>query len=1010
MKSSGSVLIVVLGLLAILAVIGITFITMSNLDRRTATNFAVQSQFILAADGAVDYVCTHLVQDLWAYNTMQTPEDQGMPVQRHEYYSTGFLLSDYNQPAALNVRDNVGLLRNEPFDHPGAQYDPWLSGTVGNTGSVLENHFSYGYQTSGRFSDVTDGPYGLRDWGTDTSDELRPNNLGFPASDGTVPRYTYDIAQGGRGHGVWIPDLSFPFEAGLIRVSVTVLDHGAMLNMNAHGNRNQGSERKGWYISDVDPSLLFTGGGAGQGMPNSFFSASGTVPGLWAQQDRPGNRNQLQVVIENPARYEDNPFTLDEEFELRRLTGTHFTSRLEHFVEEAFAGKLRSAPGTATTTPAVNRLHLTTVGWTAEVRPNQDRNRQSDEQAKPSLDGEGYQWRKVDLNLDDANDIREAIQYADFLDDDQDERQFVANICAFRDGRKRDDEDDDKELLHKYAGKWGASRQPVFEDLKVTFLDEKEVTDDDGNVEHILQRWELTVRVINPWRELYLRDAYDGLPVENLSVAMNQGTHVTRETDFGDVEPPGGGEWLLGGQRAEPLKAVIRREIPHPASPDEKKLSEAVKSISLKYRDLTIDRIDTKFIDQVSEGMAEGDVQTIERGILVDSPAGGGDDTDVRVAYIFLDDSEGAPKWFEEDEAPDQPPAGAVPIRFPKSVKVKSKDDVPVGGLPPEWIEQVSGGMGGDEEGVGFRAFRRVGDLNQVLCLFPRPGEDDENFWPWVPRVAESMGQEEQYVKFSWYARTEDAAGGGGGGGGAGDDDELRGRLSLANVFTVGGPWLDQIDNDGDGFADYRRPSSQSGGGQGTVTFAGRDTGMDFTGIEGGLAGEDQGGRFGGSEIRVAGKVNLNTAGRPVLEALGDSFGISNLDEAVRALRATRPIESPAAIVNEQRLGGTTAPSSMQGEEAKGPVERRDLAYTLISNIATVRSDTFSVYGTVQYVDLQAMHDAGTRVEERKAAVRRSRRFWALIDRSVSACHHPMAGSATGSFQRPRILNFQWMD
>jgi len=91
MKPSGSVLIVVLGLLAILALIGITFITMSNLDRRTATNFALQSQFMLAADGAVDYVCHHLVQDAWAYDA-----------QTHTYKDQ--LLNDQNQ--------GNGLLRN----------------------------------------------------------------------------------------------------------------------------------------------------------------------------------------------------------------------------------------------------------------------------------------------------------------------------------------------------------------------------------------------------------------------------------------------------------------------------------------------------------------------------------------------------------------------------------------------------------------------------------------------------------------------------------------------------------------------------------------------------------------------------------------------------------------------------------------------------------------------------------------------------------------------------------
>ena len=1021
MKSTGSVLIVVLGLLAILAVIGITFITMSNLDRRTATNFAVQSQFILAADGAVDYVCHHLIQDLWAYNSMEQPEEQGIAVQRHSYYSTGYLLSDHGSPSAVGTTDNAGILRNEPFDHPSTAYDPWLCSNISSTGSIMDNRFSYGYQTASRYTDVTDGPYGLRDWGTDTDEQLRPNNLGFPASDGTVPRYTYDISSG-PGHGVWIPDLSFPFDAGLIRVSVTVVDHGRMLNMNAHGNRNQGSERRGWYISDVDPSLLFStgGGGASTGLPTSFFNPNGTIPGLWAQQNNPGNRRQLQVVIENPARYEDQPFTLDEEFELRRLTGTHFTSRLEHFIEERFQGQLQSAPGTATTTPAANRLDLTTVGWTAEVRPSYDRDGSSGQTLLPSF-SEGYRWRKVDLNLDSPEDIRQIIEYLEFLNDDQDERQFVANICAFRDGKERDDDNgEDAPLLHKYANQWGASRQPVFKRLNVKFEEEKEEdTDDDGDVDKTIRTWTVKVNIVNPWSRLYVRAPKQGLPIQDVEISMQKGTNVTTLTDFGDVEAQGGGSWLLQGQYAKELTATVKQEFSKPASQlteDERKLSHAISSISLRYNrsgaNLTIDRIERDFMDQAGKGLSEGSEKTIERGILVDTGAGG--DADVSVVYIFLDDSDGGtPAWFEgEGAAPGEAPAGAVPIRFPKSVKLETDDDVPVGGLPPEDTGQ--GGGGGDTD-VGFRAFRRVGDLNQVLCQFPRPaGEDNDPFWPWVPRVAEAMNQEEEYIKFSWYASGgEDGGAGGGGGGGGGTTTDPR-RVEAANLFTVGGPWLDRIDNDGDGFADATLPtaggSGGGGGGQGSVTFVGRDIGNDFVAAEGELQTGDQGGRFGGAEIRVAGKINLNTASADVLEALGDTFGINNLSQSVMTLRATRPIESPADIVNEDRLAGGNAPTSIEVAEAKGPVERRDLAYTLLSNIATVRSDTYSIYGTVQYVDLQAMHDAGTNIDARKAAVRRSRRFWALVDRSPSASHHPMPGSAVGSFIRPRVLNFQWMD
>ncbi|MEA3367582.1 MAG: hypothetical protein U9R68_05655, partial [Planctomycetota bacterium] len=584
-----------------------------------------------------------------------------------------------------------------------------------------------------------------------------------------------------------------------------------------------------------------------------------------------------------------------------------------------------------------------------------------------------------------------------------------------RDGRDRTGDDADA-LLHKYGNKKiGATRQPVFKGITANFVEEKEVDeDDDGDIDYTLQTWEMTVYVYNPWRRLYLNAPDAGLPLEDLSVQMQKGGNVQVLTDFGDVESVAGTPWLPWKQPAKPLTCTIRRRMNHPINADDKKLSAAIKSISLHCGgnvSATIDRIDSDYIDQAGNGLSEGSEQTLERGIVVEGGEEDPDGTEVLVVYIFLDEPDGGgePVWFEEGAAPDTPPQGAVPIRFPRSVKVDTNDDVPVGGLPPEWVDGVSGGgaggAGGGDEGVGFRAFPRVGDLNQVLCQFPRPaGEDEESFWPWVPRVAKALNEEEKYVKFSWNWKPEEGAGGG-------ETGEVK-RLAAANVFCAGGPWLDRIDNDGDGYADYEVPSAgSSGGGQTTETFKGRDTGRDFWGGDSqGMTSGDSGGRFGGSEIRVAGKINLNTATRETLEALGDGFGINGLADTVRNLRNAGPIESPADIVNEKRLetGGGSAPTcTLPG---KGPVERLDLPYTLISNIATVRSDTYSIYGTVQYIDLQAMYNAGS-VDARRAAVRRSRRFWALVDRSPCLCHKPISISSVSSgFIRPRVLNFQWMD
>jgi len=996
MKSSGSVLIVVLGLLAILAIIGITFVTMSNLDRRTASNFAVQSQFILAADGAVDYVCHHLIQDLWAYNTLSQPEDQGdSATNEHSYYITRHLLSDHGRASVFQTTEDAGIMRNEPFDYPGTQYDPWLSGTVSATGSVSGNRFSYGYQTPNRYSGVTNGPYGIHDWGTTTDDELRPNNLGFPDRDGDVPRYSSDVPDvnsGGQGHGVWIPDLSFPFDSGLVRVSVTVVDHGGMLNLNAHGNKNQTADRKGYYISDVDPSILFAAGGGG--MPNTFFNST-MPPGLWHQPDRPGNRTQMQVVIENPARYEDRPFSLAEEFELRRLTGTHYTSRLEYLIP---GNKLTSAPGSVASANAANyRRNLTTVGWTAQVRPS--RYREGTQQALPSIGEIGYQCRKVDLNLDDFEKIRGVIEALEVFDNDEDTKQFAANISAFRDGEEED-------LMHQYGGFLGASRQPIFSHAEIT--DKEQVVETEGSGEDATATifYEYTVKfgVMSPWE----RDN----PFDDEATGGDDGLGGISTDDF---KLSVSGHDLDGsvGTRGERVQIVDSADLPERLGPVErlyefkakllqnKPLAEAV-TVKLTAHGKTVDVINDPAAGDDGAANPFDDLKekndAIYRRIdFEDVPEGQGEGQPgaVRVVYVAQPKVD---EWFTSKPGEDE--KGAVPIRFPRSVRVEQDDDVPVGGLPPEWIEGISDG----NSGVGFRAFRRVGDLNQVLCPSRETGGEEVEFWPWVPRIAAiSSAEEERKVKFAWFARHENN-----GGGGTTQDR----RLHAANIFTVGGPWLDRIDNDGDGCADATLPESGVvSGPDGTVTFKAPDTGKDYSGGDTGMEIGYQGGRFGGSEIRVAGKINLNTASEEVLEALGESFGISSLDTVVTQLRNARPIESPAQIVNEEYV--TTSPPSSTLPEAKGPVEQRDVAYTLISNIATVRSDTFSIYGTVQYVDLQAMYDASQPYDAAacRAAVRRSRRFWALVDRSPCAAHNPASTAGVSStFIRPRILNFQWMD
>ena len=263
----------------------------------------------------------------------------------------------------------------------------------------------------------------------------------------------------------------------------------------------------------------------------------------------------------------------------------------------------------------------------------------------------------------------------------------------------------------------------------------------------------------------------------------------------------------------------------------------------------------------------------------------------------------------------------AIPIRFPNCVSAGATS------LP---VRAASG--------ADFKAFARVGDLNQVL-RFP-PG-DASNWWaePWIVTVSKTSRTNESNVKFNWMKDIDKVAAGTG-----------TAAAYAANVLSVGGPWNDGLDNDGDTQLD----------------FADNGTGT---------------GRPGGPEFRVAGKINLNTAISETLSALG------------LASLPTKPIKSPAQVL--------TASATPNG------IEVRDEPFARISNIATVRSDTFSVYGTVQIVDPTTAVNSNLP----DSGIVRSRRFWALVDRSPALSYPPPTDpKLPGSFIRPRVLNFQWMD
>ena len=855
MRQKGSILVVVLGLLSILAVIGVAFLTLSSLERSTATSFALQTQMMIAADGALDYAVHQMVTDVWEWDVTGTAE---APV----FNFTGNLLTG-------RLASTPGVFPYsaacETYDYPSTA-DPWLSGPI--TGNTAPDNISFAGPVVKRF--------GVNFGGTTAT----VDNLGIPVDDPAK-------------NGIWIPDLAAPYDQYLVRASLTILDHNALVNFNAHGSKDTGEEGweygdcigKGYFVSDVLP----------QG-PNPSALLTGEL-GCWGDDDQPGNPKTGAVLIENPYAGQDSPFTLDEEFELRNLAGTLFNSRLE---------QIWSIP------TYTQRLKTTTVSWTAEVCGDAIPSAQQPNPEHKTTGG-GWSAAKVDLNTASADEIYQAILDGHAWDDDDDSKaklkQFVANILTFR---RVESPQTFKIFPITIDGTQciGAVRQPVFSEATRTgpVLDE---TDPDD----IKRTYTIKVELYNPWPGDYSGHT-GGLRTDmQVTFDVNAPHEVLPDNNQKLTNP------TAGDTCCSPI--VERQVVCH----NDLTLRDVLQSIRLHWgrgimpgwfgKVLNLDLIDnTQVADLETSGRIYRKVDFIDelRGTKNNSP--------IRVFFVSDWNSGGPPNLGSATQDINLRNT-AIPIRFPNCVS----DDAT--GLPVR--------AAGNSTNNPFKAFARVGDLDQVLRF--SPGQDTWWSEPWICTVSRTLRSQENNVKFDWMKDIDKVATGTG-----------TAAAYAANVLSAGGPWNDGIDNDGD-----------------------KQTDLDDTGLP------------GGPELRVAGKINLNTALPETLSALASGVVAPGLG----SLTANRPLKSPAQI-----LGINSA--------TPGGIEARDLPFTLISNIATVRSDTFSVYGTVQVIDPTTAVNG----ELPDSGILRTRRFWALVDRSPSLAYPP--GDA--NFIPPRILNFQWLD
>ncbi|HUU82794.1 MAG TPA: hypothetical protein VM243_04740 [Phycisphaerae bacterium] len=915
MRQPGSILIVVLGLLAILAVVGITFVTMSSIDRSTAANFALQTQFDLAADGAVEFACHALVQDLWELS----------PSNRD--YTT-MLMS--------------GLNNNEVWDAPGVNNatganDLWLADTVEPAAAGLTpKNLSFGRRVTSAFYSI---PFG----GLFTSMPIdAPDNLGTGLTNAR--------------NGIWLPELAFPYEGGLIRTSITIQDHASLINLNAHGNRGADANYwryadmvgRGYFISDVAPP--FNPDYMGYLLNGCNLPSGAKQPGRWSKpegQQAPGNPNVGEIIFENPAAAllkdgvtprtagleGDYPFTLDEEFDLRRITDSvlKFPTRIS-------GGSNPIIPGLA---DSKLRLAYTTVGWTSEARGDGLSAGHLTAMQGNSTEGV-WSARKADLNFDNPKAIYSALYFGRTCPINGETAwggQFAANVAGFRDGTTGCGiKGYDLGTEPKAAA---ASRQPI---LSKVVVDSGPTPSESPPTANSTYSWVLKVQVIAPWlNDTAMQDDTAGLTTDGMAVEFNPVADSGATAD--PVNLP------ANSKSFAPTPYHVHVCTINITKSKTNVLTGCLQSISLTYTPPGSGKITIDQIDNTADAAAFILITSgIYRPIFTELESrGASDPSPVTVLYVgpWQAGLNGSIDSFTQEA--NKSKTSGIPIRFPRSVDGTSSN------LPPRAPAALK----------PFKAIARLGDIDQILCPNTDPtvagNKGSGDFWPWVPRVAKATANNltsEANEKFNW------------------DDTVQPGgsnvsRLNAANVLAVGGPWKDNLDNDGDGKMD----TNDKGTG---------DSAADL-------------GRFAGPELRVAGKVNLNTATSATLQAMESGLRISGLSVLATPLpnKSRTVFKSTAETLNLSLLNlACTVPNP----NARGPLEQRDEAFNRISNIASVRSDTYSIYGTVQYgtIDTAA----------KKFNVLRSRRFWALVDRSPSLAYPP----TDSHFIHPRILNFQWMN
>ncbi len=464
---------VTLGLLAALAIIGATMISVARIDRFAAQGFRQSAELDMAVDGSLTWAETELTNQYW--DQIEWSSVSG------DFKGDGVL----DIPATSTSKTRIAVVRPDEQGRlaAGAHNAPGLVKTSGGlaTGTWYNLPLRANLPVPGK---------------SDTTGTMVPDGWVVPALEYRTTRNR------------------------TIEVALTIVDLCARYNVNFHGdaihdasNGGQSFNDEGYYVSDIAPNYVATtyDGGARLAIGDSTLQYRQVVAGgygRWQTPAKPASGNaDMTMNFFNPnkdASNKDKPFLADDMMEILDLRGTQRETRLEKIMPRTFGRNGQAATGGGPADPMFYKSLFTCYSWVSAARP------------RISNDSRDRVVPRVDLDSCTKDEIRKAFLACGFKNDATERKlmdQVLVNVLDYRDTNCRP-----TALKGTYGSGgtytvYGVDRQPFITEYYI-----RKDSEDDTNITYTV-----FVELSNPYKKrtvngindegLKLNDSYTRLTV-----------------------------------------------------------------------------------------------------------------------------------------------------------------------------------------------------------------------------------------------------------------------------------------------------------------------------------------------------------------------------------------------------------------------------------------------------------------------------------------------------------------